>query len=124
MSKVIKAINVMVSNPSLISDVYKGMHFSEIFFKYDRKHCWSILKNAESVYYLSYFPSAPDLSRLSDISDEEWEIHGPQAVTYNTKDLATKEAIESFSELFSLVNEKVFGMDNILSEIIASDEVP
>jgi len=120
MSKIVKAVNAMVSNPDKITSSVKGSHETECFFKYDGKHHWSIFKTTDN-YVLNYFPSQPDLNSLAGIPDEHWDEHAPSSVTYNTKDLATKEAVDSFRELFSIVNEKLHGMDNVLDEIIGSD---
>ena len=122
MSKIVKAINVMVSNPSLISNVLKGVHSTECFFKYARNHYWSILKSPNGVYYLHYYPGNPKLEHLAKIPDEEWDQHGPHSVSYNSRELATKEATESLSELFAIVNEKVHGMDDVFDDIIGTDD--
>lgn len=121
MSKIVKAINVMVSNPESISSVLKGQHQTEYFFKYNQKHSWSILKNSDAVYFLHYYPGIVDLSAIASIGDVDWEHHGPQSVSYNTKDLATRESIESFRDLYATVQEKAFGMDKVLDEIIDND---
>ena len=121
MSKIVKAVNVMVSNSNLITDVVKGQHETECFFKYDKKHHWSILRNPEKQFYLSYFPGEPNLKDLAKIRDDEWVMYAPHNVNYSTKELATREAIETFGELFSIVNSKVHGMDDVLDEIIGTD---
>ncbi len=121
MSKIVKAINVMVSNPDLITNSIKGRHETECFFKYDNKHNWSILKNSEGHFYLSYYPSNPNLSELASIPDEHWEESNITSIGYNSKDLATKEAKDSMRDLFTIVNEKIYGIDDILDDIISSD---
>jgi hypothetical protein len=121
-SKIVKAINVMASHPELISGVIKGAHETECFFVYDKKHKWSILKNSKGDFYLSYYPGDPDLAEISKIPDEYWDEHGPRAVSYNSKDLATKEATDSLRDLYTIVSEKAYGIDDILDDIIASDK--
>ena len=121
MSKIVTAINVMVSNPDRITDVVKGRHETECFFKYENKHHWSILETNDKHFFLSYYPDQPNLRDLANIPDEEWEEFAPRAVTYNTKVLAVKEAVDSFRELFLIVNEKNYGMDDVLNEIISGD---
>jgi hypothetical protein len=120
MSKIVTAINVMVSNPDHIGNVVKGYSDTECFFLYDKKHQWSILKN-EVGYYMAYYPGNQDVSNLAKITDEDWEEANIHCVRYTSKDLGTKEAKESMAELFNIVNEKVYGMDDILDEIISSD---
>jgi hypothetical protein len=120
MSKIVTAINVMVSNPDRIENVVKGYSDTESFFLYDKKHQWSILKN-DFGYYMAYYPGNQDVFNLAKIPDEDWEEANIHCVNYTSKDLGTKEAKESMAELFSVVNEKVHGMDDILDEIISSD---
>ncbi len=124
MSKIVKAVNVMVSNPSQINEVYKGEHETEVFFQYAEKYKWSILKNKDDVYFLSYFTEEVDLKDLALIPNEIWMEVAPSCISYNTKELATREARDSFAELYALVSEKAYGMDEVLDEIIASDELP
>ncbi|RUO36231.1 hypothetical protein CWE13_09515 [Aliidiomarina shirensis] len=111
----------MVSNPDLINNVLKGQHHTEYFFKYENKHNWSIFRNHEGVYYLQYYPGEVDLSDLAGIPDQQWEEAAPESVAYNTKDLATKEAVESFRDLYAIVKEKVYGMDEVLDDIIGGN---
>lgn len=121
MSKFITAINVMVSNPKLITNVHKGMHATECFFKYDKKHLWSILKNPEGEFYMSYFPGDQEIDYLASIPDEHWEEIVNNQISYNSKELGTKEAKQSLSELYTIVNEKVYGIDEVLDDIINSN---
>jgi len=121
MSKIVKAINVMVSNPDRITSSIKGYHETECFFKYDEKYHWSILKSSDNEYILNYYPGQPELDSLASIPDHAWDEHAPSSVTYSTKDLATKEAIDSFRELFSIANEKLHGMNDVLDDIIGDD---
>ncbi|MGB0467626.1 MAG: hypothetical protein ACPGF7_08880 [Pontibacterium sp.] len=118
MNKIIKAIKVMVSNPEKITGAVKGQHETECFFRYDEKHHWSILETNDKHYFLNYFPDQPNLNSLASIPDESWQELSPNSVVYNTKDLAAKEAIDSSRELYSIVNEKLYGMDHVLDDII------
>lgn len=120
MSKIIEAINVMVSNQDKIDAAIQGQYESEIFFRYQKKHKWSILKSENGEYYLHYYPVKTSLEELASWPDEAWHEFGA-IVSYNSKDLATKEAKESLRELYSIVTEKVFGMDEVLEDIIKSD---
>lgn len=121
MSKIVTAINVMISNPEMITNVIKGAGDTECFFIYDGKHPWSILKQHDGGYYLAYYPGGQDISYLSKISDEDWHQMDINCVSYLSKDLGTKEAKDSMAELYSVVNEKVHGMDDVLDDIINSD---
>lgn len=121
MSKIVKAINVMISNPHKITDVVKGENETECFFRYDKKHLWSILKHDDSNYYMAYYPGNQNVEHLASIPDEEWEHVPINCVAYTSRELGTKEAKESMAELYNIVNEKVHGMDEVLDEIINSD---
>lgn len=121
MSKVVKAINVMISNPDKITKAIKAENGTEIFFLYDGKHPWSIIERDGSDYYIHYYPGNPDIVRLASIPDQYWEEENIQSVMYSSKELGTKEAKESMAELYSVVSEKVYGMDDILEDIIQSD---
>lgn len=121
MSKIIEAINVMASNKDNIDMVLQGDHQSEIFFRYGKKHKWSIIKNDAGEYYLHYYPGKHNLEEMASWQPEDWhEFNG--MVSYNSKDLGTKEARESLGELYTLVKEKVYGMEEVLDDIISSDE--
>ena len=53
--------------------------------------------------------------------DDVWENFN-SAVGYSTKELATREALQTFFELHSIVQGKVYGMSDVLDNII--DDVP
>ncbi len=120
MSKIVTAINAMISNPHMINSVTKVPHSSECYFKYTDKHIWSIIENSENEYYLHYYPNIEDIDieELANISGQNWGEYEIKYVTYSSTILGTKEAKESLDELNSIVNEKLFGMDNILDDII------
>ena len=121
MSKIVKAINVMVSNQNLITNVIRGAHDTEFFFIYDQKHTWSILRTSTDGFILRYYPGDVDIAMIASITDEEWMDHEPTNVMYSSKDLGTKEAHESLKDLYNIAQEKVFGMDDVLDDIIESD---
>jgi hypothetical protein len=120
MSKIVKAINVMVSNERAISNVIKGYESSELFFMYDNKHKWSIIKNDGGEYFLHYYPGDQELEILAGWPDVAWREFS-EMVSYNSNDLGTKEAISSLSELYTVVQEKLYGMDKALDDIIGDD---
>ena len=120
MSKIIKAVNAMISNQKQIGTVIRGYTGNELFFTFDKKYKWSILKNVNGIYYLHFYPGDQSLEDLAGWPDDAWNEFG-EMVSYNTKDLATKEAIDSLSELYTVVQEKLYGMDKVLDEIIDKD---
>lgn len=124
MSKIVQAVNAMISRSDLITDVYKGEYETECFFKYDGKHNWSIGEGSNS-FFISYYPGeSVDLKELASIPNDHWDNAAPRNISYNTQTIGTKEATESFSELLNIVNEKIHGMDSILDDIINSDDMP
>lgn len=121
MSKIVTAINVMISNPHLISDVIQGENATECFFIYNKKHAWSILKRQADDYYMAYYPGNQDIYNLAKIPDDHWCDVDVRCVTYTSKDLGTIEAKQSMAELYNMVNEKLYGMDAVLDDIIKTD---
>ncbi len=121
MRRIITAINAMISNPDLITDSTQGVMDSEIFFKYDVKHLWSIIKD-DKKYVLHYYPRRNDLSNLASSPEEYWTQENIKSVYYSSDILGTKEAVDSLSELQSIVQEKVYGMDDVLDDIISKGQ--
>jgi hypothetical protein len=60
------------------------------------------------------------MSALASILDEDWHNENINSVLYHSKTLGTKEATDSLAELHSIVNEKVYGMSEVLDDIIDS----
>lgn len=121
MSKVVKAANAMISNKELITDVTPGSaNHEEYFFLYDGKHKWSIAKSDNGNFNLFYYPSNEALEYLAAMQVDDWGYY-TNMVHYNSKEIGTPEAKATFAELYSLVSEKKFGMDDILDEIINTD---
>lgn len=120
MSKIIEAVNVMISNQDKIDSTFQGTYQREIFFRYANKHNWSILENEAGEFYLHYYPGKYSIEDMASWPEETWnDFRG--IVSYNSKDLGTKEAKDSLRELYAVVKEKVYGMDDVLTDIIKSD---
>jgi hypothetical protein len=124
MSKIVQAANVMVSNPALISDVLFGSaEPDEVFFTYKSKYKWSITKNEDSngCHLLHYYPSEDiSIEALAAMDNFDWNLYN-QIVTYSSQEIGSKEAKETFSELYTITIEKQFGMDTVLDDIISDD---
>ncbi|PFG58915.1 hypothetical protein DM05_3580 [Pseudomonas poae] len=118
MSKIVVAVNVMIMEKEKISDVVDGGGDGEMFFLYDEKHKWSMMDGLQG-YVLFYYPGRSNLNTLASIPPEEWP-EDIDMVTYRVKDIGTKEAKESFAELYAVLKEKKWNMDSVLDEIIAS----
>lgn len=122
MTKIVTAVNAMISNPDLICQVENSCYNSdELFFIYKDKYYWSISKcDSSSNFYLHYYPKATSIKELTLIDGDEWQHYHPM-VSYDTHELATKEAMSTFRELYHITNEKLLGMDEILNDIIGDD---
>lgn len=109
----------MISNKDKIGDVIKGEH--EFFFQFNKKHNWSISQDQNTNdLYLYLYPdediSLADLERIVN-----WELY-KDFVVYSTNEFKSTEASESFQELYSIVKSKLFGVDEILDDILKTDE--
>lgn len=113
MSKIVLAINSMISNEEKISDIHKDLMDSEILFKYSYKYVWGISKNEED-YSLYFYPESKDVNELKGVVD--WS--NVPMVVYKTEDLKTREALESFRELYLIVQGKLHNVDRVLDDII------
>jgi hypothetical protein len=116
MTKIVSAINAMISNPKKISSVIPCD--DEIFFLYMSKYKWSIMKTPSDTYNLWFYPGENSIEQLAAFHPSEWADFN-HMVKYSSADIGTREAIDSFSELHTLVKEKAFGVDEALDEIIS-----
>jgi len=122
MSRIIRAVNAMVSHPERIVDVLAGVNGRELFFVY-LGHKWSVVEAKPDEYVLHFYPEDDiSIAQLAAKEGEDWEY--VSMVTYLSKQLGGREALESMQELHTLVTEKVHGIDAVLDEIIASDAPP
>lgn len=113
--KIIQVINTMISNSEKISNVLKND--SEYFFLYNKKHKWSIKQNSDG-YLLFFYPTESyNIEQLANLV--EWNNFN-EIVTYKSDEIKTREATESFSELYQIVSEKLYGIDDIFDEIIGN----
>lgn len=115
-AKIVQAVNAMVSNSDKISDVVGGQQ--ELLFMYKKKYVWGIADRSDE-YGLWYYPDAKSTEELASLEPHEFE--DMPLIYYSTKDIGTKEARDSFRELYQLVKEKVLGMDTVLDDIISDD---
>lgn len=115
--KIVEAINTMISNPQKISNIIKVNN--EYFFLYNDKYKWSLNKNENDDYFLFLYPDkSKSLEYFSEFTD--WQGYS-DFVTYKSSEIKTREAIESFSELYLLLSKKTLGVDDILDDIISDD---
>ena len=113
MAKIIEVLNSMISKNDRITNVIKSDQ--EYFFIYDNKYKWSIVKDNNENYFIHFYPDdSRTIEEIRNISD--WSNYN--FVTYSTSDLKTQEAIETFRELYQVVSDKVYGLDDIFDDII------
>lgn len=124
MSKIVQAVNVMISNPQLINKVVKGG--DELFFLYKNKYIWSMAKGEDSDdgHFLWYYPEAATLEEISSTKGSSWQ--NVTVVTYRDLEIGTREAKASFAELYTLLNEKLYGIDAMFKDILSEldDDLP
>ena len=86
---------------------------------YDEKYKWSInLQNDE--YYVRFYPK--DDIQIGDIPNQLGWGSYRDFVTYSTEELKTREARETFTELYQLTADKLYGIDDIFDSIIGDDD--
>lgn len=118
MSKIVQAVNAIISNPDNISEVLQNG--SEIFFVYRDKYKWSMSRRDDE-HLLWFYPGAMSIEDLVQGDSFGWE--GVDMVTYRDSEIGTKEARASFSELYTLLKERVFGVNKALDDIISDAEM-
>ena len=118
MSKIVQAVNAMISHPEKITNVIRGRR--EIFFLYKDKYKWSIMQDDGGDVRLWYYPGADSLQSLASYEDTDWE--GTPMVSYRSGDIGTREAQASFSDLYSLLKERVHGINEVLDDIISDND--
>lgn len=119
MSKIVVAANAMIDNKGKISNVVPGINGVEVFFLFDGRYKWSVIERADSAYALVYYPGSQTLEELAGMEEYEW-VEFSELVYYNSKDIGTRESEETFRELYKLVKDMKYGMDDILDNIINS----
>ncbi|KPH92343.1 hypothetical protein AMS57_02115 [Pseudoalteromonas undina] len=121
MSKIVRAANAMCGNKELITNVIRAEQ-NELYFIYNQKFKWSIIKDDDDdEITLHFYPdSTITLEELTQFDSSTWSDY-KQYISYSSHELGTREAQETFNELYNSVQEMVFGMEDVLDEIISSD---
>lgn len=127
MSKIVKAINIMIENTEKITAVIRKDN--ELFFKFLDKQKWSIIKlkipsdSTKPTYSIFYYSSELSLEELSKFGDDvnaNWD--NLNMVTYSTSIIKTREAFESFEQLYTTLNEKIYNINEVFDEIFEIEE--
>ena len=113
MSKIVRAANAMIMNSGKIDSVIENSHREkDLYFLYDQKHKWSVwMDSDDGEYWLYYYPGGEN---INDIASGAPSV----AVSYSTKKMNDRESIQTFAELFRVIEEKYYGLDKVLNEII------
>lgn len=74
-------------------------------------------------YHLWFYPGPETIEMLAAYESDDWQFSGTPMVHYHDAEIGTKEAKASFSELYTLLSEKIYGIDEVLEDII-SDSPP
>ncbi|MBF0694897.1 MAG: hypothetical protein IR153_07565 [Flavobacterium sp.] len=115
-TKIVQVINTMISNKEKISQVIR--EDNEFYFLYDNKFKWSILFSGDE-YYIKFYPK--DDIQIYDIpSQTSWGGY-KDFVLYSTEELKTREARETFAELYQVTADQLYGIDDIFDSIIGDD---
>ncbi len=114
MNKIILAINSMIQNSDQISDI--SVSNNEYFFEY-KGYIWGIFKSKED-YILTFYPNFSTVSHAINMTKH---LHDVANINYNSDAFKNQEDIESFRDLYSIVKEKLYGLDKVLDDIIEND---
>ena len=120
MTNIIEAVKSIISKNEKITCV-KRIN-DEIFFLFNEKYKLSMMSYHENSdrfeYLLNCYPGTEKLEELYTLVEAN-EINKVSSITYRTDELKSREAYESFQQLFKIIEEKSLGIDKILDEIIS-----
>jgi cytochrome b involved in lipid metabolism len=119
MNKIISAINSMILHQDKISNVSEVKYV--YYFLYKNKYIWSI-QQLETDYILSYYTGNITIEELVNPHDTSFgEYNYYNYINYSANSFKVKEAIESFENLYLIIQEKVYDIDKVLDDIIDED---
>ncbi len=119
MSKIVQAVNSMISNSDNITNAIRGQD-REIFFLYKDKYKWSMTRRNDGTHLLWFYPGNQSIEEMATYEPEDWE--GTPMVVYKDEEIGTKEAKASFAELFTIITEKLYGINEVLDDIISDED--
>ena len=77
------------------------------------------MTNPINNYFLFFYPVTSNytLEQLANVQDpQEWEHLA--MVRYDAQELGTQEAMQTLSELYTVIKEKLYGVNQALDDII------
>ncbi|ADO00830.1 hypothetical protein Gbem_4134 [Citrifermentans bemidjiense Bem] len=117
MSKIYQVILKMIENTDKISNAVEG-DSDEVFFLYNAKYCWSVLRQSGSGKYAIYYYPENSPGELTNVID--WE--DVKLVAYTEKEIPEEDAQRKLHQLYKILRDKVASeADVILDEILADD---
>lgn len=126
---IVMAANAMIENVKKITDVADMNTKDSFVFLYDDKFVWGIRAFANNEYVLTVYPGYRNINDLlrdfkssSFQSGATFEKEAIQSVEYSSRKINTKEGYDTFSELYHIIREKRYNVDQILEEIITGSE--
>lgn len=124
MSKILQVVNTMLNNPSKITNVQKKQDV--ILFNYLHDQLWGIFKQDNDHLILSIYPQKDlpiTVKDLVNMDDLDWKLTPPISIAYSSESLKEREALESLTELYKVIIEKLYGIDDIFDEIIQDGQI-
>ncbi|MNR48247.1 hypothetical protein D3C85_1674650 [compost metagenome] len=79
------------------------------------------MKNQEGGYFLYFYPKANSSQHMSNVPYDN--LNNYAMVVYGAEEFSSKEARASIRELYNIVNQKLYNIDEVLDDII-SDDIP
>lgn len=123
--KIVQVINTIISNKEKITEI--KVDNKEFYFLYNNKTKWSVEKTYDDYredYIVNFYPDDPDNIVPSDlddiISDKGFGILTNFA-SYSARDLGTVEAYETFKDLFDILFDRIYGINDTFDSILADD---
>jgi hypothetical protein len=119
MNRIVQVINAMISNVDKIDNVSKS-GYERYYFLYNNKHKWAISYDENNDdYFLTLYPVKDlTISQIIDFEDSQCINEPLDSVIYKSSDQKSREATESYAELYNIVKSKVFGVDDIFNDIL------
>ncbi|MEI8572000.1 hypothetical protein U737_21635 [Methylomonas sp. LW13] len=121
MSKIVIAANAMIANAEKISTVIPSNENKEFFyFLYGKKYTWGIYKDGGAIVLL-YFPNNESPDYLAALAS--YDFSDVSVMRYSSLSIGSQEAEETFRDLYTIIQEKAFGIDKVLDEIIGDFDI-